>query len=169
MSQRSRLVHPIVVLILSLTGGGVYAVWASNRFTGGGLTGQYIYVVPIVVPFVAFLCDRVAEFRSAGLWIMAIDSLVVFTAMMRVIGDVPFVSGHALFLTYAILRHGSLITRITSALVMVEVLYLKLFVWHDFVTPVGGVALALVAWTVAGWLRAGRANTQLEEVTPARP
>jgi len=148
-------------------GGGVYAVWASNRFTGAALTGQYIYVVPIVVPFVAFLCDRVAEFRSAGLWILAIDSLVVFTAMMRVIGDVPFVSGHALFLTYAILRRGSLITRTMSALVMVEVLYLKLFVWHDFVTPVGGVALALVAWTVVGRLRAGCANVELEEVLRA--
>jgi hypothetical protein len=162
MRKRAWLVHPSAVLILSLAGGFAYAVWVANRFTGAALTGQYVYVVPIVVPFVAFLCDRAVEVRTLRSWILLVDSLVVFTAMMRVIGDVPFVSGHALFLTYAILRRGSLITRITATLVMIEVLYLKLIVWHDFVTPVGGVTLALAAAMLTQRLQARR-DAELEE------
>ena len=54
--------------------------------------------------------------------------------MMRVFGDVPYVSGHALFLTYAIMSRGSRVVRVTATLVMIEVIYLKLFVWHDFIT-----------------------------------
>jgi hypothetical protein len=64
---------------------------------------------------------------------------------MRVIGDVPYVSGHALFLTYAILRPGSPVTRITAGIVMVEVIYLKYFVWHDFITSTMGIILASLA------------------------
>lgn len=65
--------------------------------------------------------------------------------MMRVIGNVPFVSGHALFLIYAVLRPGSLVTRITAGVVMLEVIYLKFFVWHDLITPLTGAALATIA------------------------
>lgn len=144
-----RTFHPVIVLLVSLAGAAAYAAWASSRFGGETLSSQYVYVVPIVVPFVAFLLDRTIEIRTAGLFVLTVDALVVFTAMMRVIGNVPYVSGHALFLTYAILRPGSLVTRITAALVMIEVLYLKLLVWHDFVTPVGGIVLALIAaWLV---------------------
>ena len=120
-------------------------MWATWRFSGDALTGQYVYVVPIVVPFVAFLFDRAREVRAARSIAFAMDALVVGTAMMRVIGNVPFVSGHALFLVYAMLRPGSLITRITAGLVMLEVFYLKFFVWHDLITPLTGAALATFA------------------------
>jgi hypothetical protein len=75
----------------------------------------------------------------------AVDVLVVATSILRARGYVPLVSGHALFLTYAMLRRGSLVTRLAAALVMLEVIYLKFFVWHDFVTPAGGIALAVLA------------------------
>lgn len=120
-------------------------MWATWRFSGDALTGQYVYVVPIVVPFVAFVIDRIREIREARSIGFVVDALVVGTAMMRVIGNVPFVSGHALFLVYAVLRPGSLITRITAGLVMLEVFYLKFFVWHDLITPLTGAALATVA------------------------
>jgi len=145
MSTRSIIFHPVVVLIASLAGAFAYGAWATSRFNGGTLSGQYIYVVPIVVPFVAFLFDRAAEIGRTNVLSVIVDAIVVGTALMRVIGDVPFISGHALFLTYAVLRPGSLVTRITAAIVMVETLYLKFFVWHDFVTPLGGIVLALIA------------------------
>lgn len=113
--------------------------------SGDNLASQYLYVVPIVVPFVAFLLDRLKQIREANAVSAVVDVLVVGTAMMRVIGNVPFVSGHTLFLTYAILRRGSMVTRITAAIVMVEAIYLKYFVWHDFITSTTGIALALVA------------------------
>jgi hypothetical protein len=143
--SRSLIFRPVSVLIFSLAGALVYAMWATWRFSGDALTGQYVYVVPIVVPFVAFVIDRIREIREARSIGFVVDALVVGTAMMRVIGNVPFVSGHALFLVYAVLRPGSLITRITAGLVMLEVFYLKFFVWHDLITPLTGAALATVA------------------------
>ena len=113
--------------------------------SGGNLANQYIYVVPIVVPFVAFMLDRLGQLRDTTLVSAIVDVLVVGTSMMRVIGNVPLVSGHTLFLTYAILRRGSLVTRMAAAIVMAEVIYLKYFVWHDFITSTIGIGLALIA------------------------
>ena len=140
--------RPLVVLIFSLGGALVYAMWARLRFSGAGLASQYVYVVPIVVPFIAFLFDRLAEIRDGRRICFLVDALVVGAAMMRVVSHLPFVSGHALFLSYAILRPGSLVTRITAAIVMVEVVYLKFFVWGDLVTPLTGIALGLLSAVV---------------------
>lgn len=153
MSSRSLLFHPLSVLIFSLAGAVLYALWARWRFSGPGLVSQYVYVAPIVVPFVAFVFDRGREIREAIAVTFVVDVLVVGTAMMRVIGNVPFVSGHALFLTYALLRPGSLVTRITAALVMLEVVYLKCFVWHDLITPLTGITLGSVAALIIRRLR----------------
>jgi len=143
--SRSLLFHPLIVLTASLAGAFVYAGLVRWRFPGGSLFHHYLYVVPIVVPFVAFLFDRAKEIRTAGLVVLAIDLLVVSTSVLRARGYVPLVSGHALFLMYAILRPGSMVTRLTAAIVMLEVFYLKLIVWHDFVTPVGGIVIAVPA------------------------
>ena len=137
--------HPAVILLTSLAGAAAYAVWASSRFSGETLSSQYIYVVPIIVPFIAFLLDRAAEIRTVGFRVLVIDASVIIISILRARGYVPFVSGHVLFLTYAIVRRGSFVTRVTAALVMVETLYLKLFVWHDLVSPAGGLILALIA------------------------
>jgi hypothetical protein len=123
----------------------LYALWAKWRFSGADLTSQYVYVVPIVIPFVAFLFDRASEIREATALAVVVDTFVVGTAMMRVIGNVPFISGHALFLIYAVLRPGSLVTRITAGVVMLVVIYLKFFVWHDLISPLTGAALATIA------------------------
>lgn len=61
MSSRSLIFRPVSVLVLSLAGALLYALWARWRFSGAGLVSQYIYVVPIVIPFVAFLFDRASE------------------------------------------------------------------------------------------------------------
>ncbi|MCA1630416.1 MAG: hypothetical protein LC785_11730 [Acidobacteria bacterium] len=73
------------------------------------------------------------------------DLLVVGTAMWRVFGNVPYVSGHALFLAYALLSSRSRVSQVTAGLVMVEVVYLKYFVWHDWVTATTGIILGSVA------------------------
>lgn len=156
-SSRSLIYHPLVVLIASLAGALAYGVFATLRFTGDTLSSQYVYVVPIVVPFVAFLFDRAKELRTASFAILAIDALVVVTSILRARGYVPLVSGHALFLIYAVLRPGSLVTRVTAALVMLEVIYLKFFVWHDFITPTTGTALALIAALITRRFGNGRA------------
>lgn len=61
------------------------------------------------------------------------------------LGLVPLISGHALFLTFAMAGPSSRLTRISSAIVMIQVIYLKFFVWHDSVSPVTGMLLGLIA------------------------
>ena len=141
--------HPFVVLGVSLTAGILYAALATWRYSGSGLTNQYVYMAPIVVPFVAFLLDRANELRNGWPVTFIVDGLVVGTAMMRVVSTLPYVSGHALFLTYAALRPGSMVTRVTATIVMLEVAYLKFFVWHDLVTPLTGITLGVIAALIA--------------------
>lgn len=142
---RPLIFHPLPVLFFSLIGASLYAASAALRFSGDTLFNQYLYVVPILVPFVAFLFDRAERFSRTNIACSIIDALVVGLATWRAVGHVPFVSGHALFLIYASLGAGSRTVRITALMVLAEVLYLKLFVWHDWVTPLGGILLGSVA------------------------
>ena len=58
---------------------------------------------------------------------------------------VPYVSGHALFLTYCALTSRSRVARLTAAAVMLQVIYLKYVVWHDWVSSTGGIVLGVAA------------------------
>jgi len=137
--------HPLFVLACAGLGILSYAGWMRWRFPGGDLSHHFSYVLPIIVPFVAFVFDRAKQLPHAGLIELAVDSAVVITALMRALGDVPLISGHALFLIYAIARPGTRLTKITSAIVMIQVIYLKIFVWHDRISPVTGITLGLLA------------------------
>ena len=121
------------------------------RIPTGDLSNHFFYVLPIIVPFVAFVFDRVRTFRTASLVELTADSAVVFTSVGRGLGLVPIVSGHALFLTYAIMRPGSRLTKITAALVMIQVIYLKLAVWHDPLSPLVGFIAGTVAAYAVRW------------------
>lgn len=144
--RRSRfLFHPLFVLSSAALLILAYIGFMRWRHPGGDLSNNFMYVLPIIVPFVAFCFDRAEQFSGTGWLAWILDCAVVFTSMMRALGDVPFVSGHALFLSYAIARPGRRLTKITAAVVMIQVIYLKIFVWHDLVTPVTGTALGLFA------------------------
>lgn len=123
----------------------LYAATMKWRFAGVDLRLHFIYVLPIIVPFVAFLLDRGAQVRTAGWQESVIDFIVVAVSILRALGVIPLISGHALFLTYAIVRPGSWLTKVTALLVMVQVLYLKIFIWDDQVTPFTGIAAGLMA------------------------
>jgi hypothetical protein len=94
--------RPVVVFGLALLGSAVWALWSTLRFSGEKRNLSYIYYVPIVAPFVAFLLERLADRSAALKKLFLLDAIVTILAMWRVIGDVPFISGHALFLTYAV-------------------------------------------------------------------
>ena len=149
LKTRPRVFQPLVVLLLSIGGALLYAVWVTRRFGGQNLQSQYLYVVPIVVPFLSFLLDRSERIKRSSIAGLAVDFLVVGTSMMRVIGNVPYISGHTLFLSYAILGPASRVTRITASLVMLEVIYLKYFVWHDPITSSTGIVLGTIAAVIA--------------------
>lgn len=151
-TARHFVFQPFVVLLFSIGGALLYAIWITWRFGGHNLTSQFVYVVPIVVPFVSFLFDRAEQFHHARIAGWAVDIIVVGTAMMRVVGNVPLVSGHTLFLTYAMLGPVSKVTRITASVVMIEVVYLKYFVWHDPVSSSTGIVLGAIAAVIAHWI-----------------
>jgi hypothetical protein len=166
MRRSEPALSPLTLSVLALAGALCYAGWATWRFSGDARASQYLYVVPIVVPFVAFIVDRISSFRKASVLELGVDTLVVGTAMMRVIGDVPYVSGHALFLSYALLRPGSsVVTRITAGLVLVEVLYLKFFAWHDQITPVTGTCLGGLSALIVWWLARRSSHRQIEAIS----
>jgi hypothetical protein len=127
--RRSKLIfHPLVVLACAALVMLSYVAWMCWRFRGGDLSNHFMYVLPIIVPFVGFIFDRAKHFSEAVLVELILDSAVVITSIMRMIGVVPVVSGHALFLTYAMARPGSRLTKITAALVMLQVIYLEFLV-----------------------------------------
>jgi len=105
-----------------------------------------------MVPMIAFMFERVEHTREANFFQHGVDFLVFGLAVGRVVGDVPFISGHTLLLSYALLCSKSWIVRISAVVVLVQTLYLKYLVWHDFVTSnvgiVLGCALALLVFLV---------------------
>jgi hypothetical protein len=105
-----------------------------------------------MVPMIAFMFERVEHVREANFFQHGLDFLVFGLAVGRVVGDVPFISGHTLLLSYALVCSRSRIVRISAILVLVQTLYLKYFLWHDFVTATVGIilgsALALLVFLV---------------------
>ncbi len=153
-ASRSLIFHPVIVLGISLGAAALYALYATLRFPGDGLWGQYFYVTPIVVPFVAFLFERAARRDRVAALQLILDGLVVGTAMWRALGHVPYISGHALFLTYALLSTRSRVAQATAAIVMLQVVYLKYVVWGDRITPTSGIALGILTAIVRTWVEA---------------
>ena len=108
-------------------------------------SGSFFYVVPIVVPFVAFLFDRAERLREIKAIRLIMDLLIIGLAIGRVVSHVPLISGHTLFLSYALLSSRSMIVIVSASLVMLQVIYLKYFVWNDFVTSTIGILLGCLS------------------------
>lgn len=149
---RIQMFRPRIVLLSSLAGATLIGLWllshSSVRATVLDPSGTFQYFVPLMVPMIAFMFERVEHARDANFFQHGVDFLVFGLAVGRVVGDVAFISGHTLLLSYALLCSKSKIVRISALLVLAQTLYLKYFVWHDFVTSnvgiVLGCALALV-------------------------
>ena len=141
----TQLFRPRIVLLLSFAGAALTGVWllrySSVRATVLDPSGTFQYFVPLMVPVIAFMFERVEHVREANFFQHGVDFLVFGLAVGRVVGDVPFISGHILLLSYGLLCSKSKIVRISGALVLAQTLYLKYFVWHDFVTPTVGIIL----------------------------
>ena len=94
-----------------------------------------------MVPLIAFMFERVEHVREANFFQHGVDYLVFALAVGRVVGNVPYISGHTLLLSYMLLQSKSTLVRISSILVLAQTLYLKYLVWGDFVTPNVGIGL----------------------------
>lgn len=139
----------LVKLSLALIAALSFAVLAAARFDGDFEHLLLTYFTPIIVPFVAFVFDRLTR-RSGLNWRGAwLDIVIILVSMLRAIAPVPLISGHSLFLTYMLLRSRSRLTRALCLMVFAQVAYLKLWVWHDttfwggIIAGIGGYLLYL--------------------------
>lgn len=167
MLSRRLIFHPLVICLSAVLGATLCAGYVTRGFSSDRLIGQTLYVVLIVIPFVAFFFDRAERFRQLAIIQFIVDALVIGVAMGRVVGNVPYVSGHTLFLTYALLTTRSRIVLVTAGLVMLHTLYLKYVVWHDWVTSSSGIVLGLMAALVTWWF--GRIDPHKESATADVP
>ena len=134
-----------MVLLCSVAGAalvGLYLLrYPSVRATVFDPSATFQYFVPLMIPLIAFMFERVEHAREANFFQHGVDYLVFALAVGRVVGDVPYISGHTLLLSYALLQSKSRLVRISSILVLAQTLFLKYFVWRDFVTSNVGMAL----------------------------
>ncbi len=142
-SIREKIFHPLSVLGISLFAALVFAGLAILRYDGDRQFFVLYYVTPIGVPFVAFLLDRAERFGNRRIVHWLIDLLVVGFSLVRAFYPLPIISGHALFLMYALLTTHSWPARITAALIFLQVMYLKIFAWHDS-TLIGGMLFGVL-------------------------
>ncbi len=142
---RKRVFHPIIILSVSFIAALIFAVLIIIFFKGQQRFWLLFYCVPIGIPFVGFLFDRASQWRKLYLECWIIDIIVISLALMRAgFLDIPFISGHALFLSYTILTTKIRIVKFLAICVMIQVIYLKIFVWND-ITILGGIVLGCLA------------------------
>jgi hypothetical protein len=144
---RTRVFHPLTVVGVSLTAALIFAVLIIMRFGGDQRTWILYYCLPIGIPFVGYLFDRASRWREHHFGRWGIDVIVVSLSVMRAgLFMIPLISGHALFLTYAILTTHMWVVRLMAIGVMIQVIYLKVFAWHDITIFGGSILGCLAAW-----------------------
>jgi hypothetical protein len=142
-SFRMFFFHPATVLIVALVSAAAFALASYAAFDGDLRDLLVYYFAPIGVPFIAFLFERAERWPDAP-WL--IDIPLVIVSFARAAFPIPFISGHALFLSYALLTTRTRVARWTAIVVLIQVAYMKIFVWHD-ATLFGGIALGIgAAW-----------------------
>ena len=150
--------QPRFVLLCSLGGAALVALFLlrSEDVRANVLdpAGTFQYFVPLMVPCFAFMIERVEHVRKANFFQHGVDFLVFGLAVGRVMGrEVLHISGHTVLLSYMLVSSRSKIVRVASILVLAQTLFLKYYVWHDFVTSnvglVVGCALALIVILVS--------------------
>ena len=149
----TRVFHPALGLMCGFGLAAGLALASFYLFEGQQLMHFLSYNVPIAVPFVGFLFDRAPTYLGKPgnrASVIVLDMGLVMVALWRAVYPVPLISGHALFLTYALLTTRSLWVKIPTIVVLAEVAYFKIFLWHD-PTLFGGALVAVLA-ALAWWM-----------------
>ena len=146
------LFHPFVAPATSLLATLLFALLIILRFDGEKQHYLLYYFAPLVIPFVAYIFDRLKNWDTMHNAQRLIDIFVLVVSLMRMFIAVPFISGHALLLTFIVLSTQSLLARVTAALVLLEVFYIKIFLWNDS-TFFGGALLGLLMAILFRWIK----------------
>ncbi len=112
----------------------------------------FSYFFPVYVAFFVYFFDRLEIVTDTKWYCGVIDVLILFFSILRVFYKVPYVSGHALFLSFALFSVSRPSNRVLIFIVWLQVLLLKLFLWHD-ITFYGGLLLGGIAAGLWYWCR----------------
>jgi hypothetical protein len=153
-----RVFQPHLVLLCSLTGAALVGLYLLRhehvRQTVLDPAGTFQYFVPLMVPCFAFMIERIEHARKATFFQHGVDFLVFGLAVARVVGGkVQYVSGHTLLLSYMLVSSRSKIVRIASIAVLAQTLFLKYYVWGDFVTSNAGLVLGCALALIVTWVK----------------
>jgi hypothetical protein len=142
-SIRAWAANSYLVLLVGLVGTLAGGVAVFLLFDGIRRESVLVYSVPMAVPFVAFLADRIVHRPRRSWWL---DVPVVLLALSRTLVLVPFISGHALFLTYSLLTTRTWLARISAFAMLAYVVWVK-WLLQD-VSLLGGALVGLIAAVV---------------------
>lgn len=138
--------NPIIRIICAFFLGGFASLMDIIFHLPGEAPYVFFYFFPVFVAFFLYLFDRL-EYGKEILWLQwLIDGFVVILSILRAFYEIPIISGHAFFLTFAFITIRSMSSRVLILLVWFQVMYLKIAVLRDL-TFFGGF--------VAGFLFAG--------------
>src|SRR5688572_21444675 len=96
---RDYVSRPWLKVMLGLAIALVLAVLVVLVFDGEREKYLLIYDIPIVIPFVMFVIDRITNLNGINNAGNALDIAVLALSVSRAFIRVPLVSGHAIFLT----------------------------------------------------------------------
>jgi hypothetical protein len=140
----SLLFHPFVAPATSLLATLLFAILIVIRYDGETRHYFLYYFVPLTVPFIAYIFDRLKNWNTTHNAQRLMDIFILVVSLMRMFIAVPFISGHAILLTYMLFSTQGLWARVTAALILLEVFYIKIFLWNDF-TFFGGALVGILA------------------------
>ena len=146
------LFHPLVAPATSLLATLLFAILISLRYDGEERHYLLYYFAPLVIPFVAYVFDRLKNWDTLHNAQRLMDILVLIVSLMRMFIAVPLISGHALLLTYIALSTQGWLSRVTAALVLLEVFYIKIFLCNDM-TFFGGTLIGILAALLFRWIK----------------
>lgn len=154
--------HPLTVLALSLGAALAFAGWIvidNDLSQSPGRHGFYLYyMVPLAAPLTAFTLDRASRLFQPQPLQWLVDLGVIGLGLVRALFNMPWISGHSLFLAYALLTCRSRVAQVLALAVLVQVAYLKIIVWRD-PTILGGVAAVAAAAGLFSLVRRRDYNT----------
>ncbi len=143
--RRSYVFHPLTVLVVSALATGVFIILMLplRRFAGRRRFFLLAYHAPIGFTFVTYLFDRAGRWKQWSRRQGLIEGPVLVLGLARALAPVPFISGHALFLSYLLVTTPVNLAWWVAALVLVDVIGVKLALRDA--TLLGGAGLGLLA------------------------
>ena len=159
-----KLIHnPFIRIIAALFLGVFTSIMDIIFHLPGEAPFVFFYFFPVFVAFFLYLFDRM-QYGLQNLWLQwGIDGIVVLLSALRAFYEIPIISGHAFFLTFAFITMRSLSSRILILLVWFQVMYLKIAVMHDS-TFFGGFVAGLICAGLWIWIEKNMMGKRYEQV-----